>query len=160
METLTHPIPPLFDENSEILILGSFPSAASREQAFFYGHPRNRFWQVLAAVFRDAVPETVPEKRAFLLRHRVALWDVIARCDIQGSADSSIRSVVPNDLGPILAAAPIRRIAVNGGTAARYYDRYLRPATGREALHLPSTSPANARMGLEDLTAAWREILL
>ena len=156
---IVHPIPPLFDAASEILILGSFPSVRSREAGFFYGHPQNRFWRVTAAVTGAPVPQTIPEKRAFLLSHHIALWDVIASCEITGSSDSSIRNAVPNDLTVILSAAQIRRIYVNGGTAARYYDKYQLPQTGIPAVRLPSTSPANAAWSLSKLCDAWRCIL-
>ena len=158
MAVIRHPFPPLYDAHSEILILGSFPSVKSREQQFFYGHPQNRFWRVTAAVFGVSVPRTTDEKRTFLLGHHIALWDVIASCEITGSADSSIRNAVPNDLTPIFSAADIRQIYVNGGTAAKYYERYQKPLLGREAVRLPSTSPANAAWGLEKLTAAWMQI--
>lgn len=128
----------------------------SREQKFFYGHPQNRFWRVTAAICGEKVPETIEEKRAFLLRNHIALWDVIASCEITGSSDSSIRNVVPNDLSPILAAADIRQIYVNGGTAAKYYDKYQKPLIGRDAVRLPSTSPANAAWSLERLITAWQ----
>ena len=153
-----HPIEPVFDENSRVLILGSFPSVRSREEGFFYGHPRNRFWKVLAAVFGREEPRTIPEKRALLLQERVALWDVIASCEIDGSADSTIRNVVVNDLSRIMNTARISRIFVNGKTAQRYYDRYLRPVTGREAVCLPSTSPANAAWSVERLIAEWKKV--
>ncbi len=153
-----HPIPPLFDKDSRILILGSFPSVKSREARFFYGHPQNRFWKVAAAVFGEAVPVTVEEKKAFLLRNRVAVWDVIRSCDIEGSSDASIKNAVPNDLGVILEQADIRRIFVNGKTAFRYYQKYTREMTGRDAVCLPSTSPANAAWSLERLTQAWSVI--
>lgn len=156
---IEHPIPPVFNEHSNILILGSFPSVQSRDTGFFYGHPQNRFWRVLAAVFEDEIPQTIAEKQDFLLRHHVALWDVIASCDIVGSSDSSIRNVVPNDLTFLLEKAPIRHIYVNGQKADSLYRRYLEPVTGRNALCLPSTSPANARWGLEQLIAAWKIIL-
>lgn len=155
-----HPIPPLYDENSRLLILGSFPSVKSREQMFFYGHPQNRFWRVLAAVFGESVPVTTDEKRALALGHGVALWDVIASCEIEGSADSSIRAVRPNDLSPILSAAPIERIFVNGATAMKYYKKYTEPAVGRRAVRLPSTSPANAAWSLERLIEAWASALV
>ena len=155
---LTHPIPPVYDERSRILILGSFPSVKSREQGFFYGHPQNRFWRVTAAVFEDEVPATVPERRAFLLRRGIALWDVIASCEIEGSADASIRGAAPNDLRPILAAAPIRAIFVNGQTAAKLYRKYDEPLLGVPALPLPSTSPANAAWSLSRLIEAWTVI--
>lgn len=155
---VTHPFPPLYDVASRILILGSFPSVKSREQRFFYGHPQNRFWRVTAAVFGCAVPQTVEEKRAFLLRHHIALWDVIARCEITGSSDSSIRNVTPNDLSVILEAAPIRQIFVNGGTAAKYYEKFQQKLTNRPAVRLPSTSPANAAWTEARLRAAWEII--
>ena len=154
-QQIQHPIPPLYDANAEILILGSFPSVKSREAGFFYGHPQNRFWRVTAAVFADSVPQTTEEKRSFLLRHHIAVWDVIASCEIIGSSDSSIRNVVPNDLSVILNAADIRRIFVNGGTAEKYYQKYQLPRTGIPATRLPSTSPANAAWSIERLCAAW-----
>lgn len=154
-----HPILPLYDGRSRILILGSFPSVASRTVAFFYGHPQNRFWRVIAAVCGAPVPQTVAEKTAFLHQNGIALWDVIAACRIKGSADSSITDVRPNDLRPLLAAAPIKRIFVNGKTAQKYYDRYILPELGIPALCLPSTSPANATYSLARLIEAWRVIL-
>lgn len=157
---IQHPIEPVYDANSRVLILGSFPSVKSREAMFFYGHPQNRFWRVLAAVFERDVPQTVADKRRFLLDAGVAVWDVIASCDIVGSADSSIKNVVPNDLARILDNAPIERIFVNGKTAQRYYDKYIRDVTGRPAVCLPSTSPANAAWSVERLTEAWRIVRL
>jgi hypoxanthine-DNA glycosylase len=157
-EKIVHPIPPLYRADSEILILGSFPSVKSRESAFFYGHPQNRFWKVMAEVFGDEVPRDVPERRSFLIRHRVAAWDVIHSCTIRGASDSSITDVVVNDLTPILEKADIRQIFVNGKTAYRYYVKYTQPLTGREAVCLPSTSPANAAWSLERLIEAWRGI--
>ena len=155
MSAIRHPFPPLCDAHSEILILGSFPSVKSREQQFFYGHPQNRFWRVTAALFGAEVPVSIEEKRAFLLQNHIALWDVIASCEITGSSDSSIRNVVPNDLTPIFETAQIRQVYVNGGTAAKYYDKYQKPVLGREAVRLPSTSPANAAWNLDRLIAAW-----
>lgn len=155
---IQHPIPALYDEHAEILILGSFPSIKSREANFFYGHPQNRFWRVLSGVFEQPVPETIAEKQAFILRNHIALWDVIASCEITGSSDSSIKNVVPNDLSPILNAASIRVIFTNGKTAHNLYCRYLEPATRMKAICLPSTSPANASWSLERLISAWRAI--
>lgn len=157
---ISHPIPPVFDHNSKILILGSFPSVTSREEAFFYGHPQNRFWKVLSAVFDAPLPRTVEKKRAFLLEHNIALWDVIASCEITGSSDSSIKNVVPNDISIILESADIEEIFVNGKTAEKYYNRYLHGKLNRDAVCLPSTSPANASWSLEKLTDAWRRIRL
>ncbi len=153
-----HPIPPVCDAASEVLILGSFPSVRSREEGFFYGHPQNRFWKVLAAVCGREIPLTIPEKKAFLLSEKIALWDVIASCEIEGSADSTIRHAAPNDLSLILDAAPIRAIFVNGRTAEAYYRRFSEPKTGRKAICLPSTSPANAAWTSERLTEAWSVI--
>ena len=149
-----HTIAPVYDENSRILILGSFPSVKSREAAFFYGHPQNRFWRVLAAVLGEETPRTVEEKKALLLRRGVALWDVIASCEVAGSSDASITNVVPNDLARIMDAAAIRRIFCNGGTAHRFYRRYDEAAWG-DAEALPSTSPANARSSAQALTERW-----
>ncbi len=155
---IIHPIKPIYDRNSKILILGSFPSQKSREEMFFYGHPKNRFWRVVSAVFEKKTPQTIAEKTEFLHSNKIALWDVIASCDIEGSSDSSIRNVVPNDLTEILSVADIARIFVNGKTAEKYYNRYIRGKLGREAVCLPSTSPANAAWSLKELTEAWDTI--
>ncbi len=158
-QKLVHPIPPTWDQTSRILILGSFPSVKSREMAYFYGHPQNRFWRVLSLLFDEPFPETVEERCSLLLRHRIAAWDVIASCTITGSADSSIRDVVVNDLSPILTGAPIRQIYVNGKKADALYRKYLLPQVGREAVCLPSTSPANAAWSLDRLLSVWQQIL-
>lgn len=155
---LYHSIPPLYNKDSEILILGSFPSVKSREAMFFYGHPQNRFWKVVSAVCKNVEPKTIEEKRQFLLNNHIALWDVIGSCDIEGSADSSIKNVKANDLSPILNNANIRQIYVNGKTAERYYNLYIRPTLGRDAICLPSTSPANATWSIEKLIDAWKII--
>ena len=155
---IVHPFPPFYRPDSKILILGSFPSVKSREQLFFYGHPQNRFWRVLAAVFSDDAPASIPEKRAFLERNRVALWDSIGRCTIEGSSDSSIRDVVPNDLSVILNSAPIAAIFCNGKQSFDCYNRYIHPVLLREATVLPSTSPANAAWTFDRLVEAWRVI--
>ena len=157
-EKLEHPIPPTWNADSEVLILGSFPSVKSREAGYFYGHPQNRFWRVTAAVFGEAIPENTEEKKAFLLRNHLAVWDVIASCSIVGSSDSSIRDAVPNDIRPILTGAPIREIFTNGQTAFRLYRQYLLPQVGREAVCLPSTSPANAAWSFDRLSEAWQVI--
>ncbi len=158
-ERLVHPFGPVFDGNSRVLILGSFPSVRSREQRFYYGHPQNRFWSVLAALFRRDVPATVPEKKRLILENRLALWDAVGGCEITGSSDASIRDVRPNDLSLILDSCPIRMICCNGKTAWALYEKHIRPAVGREALCLPSTSPANACWTPESLTEAWSVIL-
>ena len=155
---VVHPIAPVWDSASRVLILGSFPSVRSREAMFFYGHPQNRFWKVLSAVLGCECPGSVEEKRAMLLHHHVALWDVIASCEITGSSDSSIKNAVPTDLSPILAGADIRAVFCNGRTAHTLYGRFQEKTTGRTALCLPSTSPANAAWSLARLTDAWRAI--
>ncbi len=151
-----HPFAPVYDANSKILILGSFPSVRSREEGFYYGHPRNRFWPLLARCFDEPVPASAAEKRQLLLRHEIALWDVLAACRITGSADSSIRSAVPNDLTQILNAASIRRILCNGSTAGTLCLRHCKAVLPREPVILPSTSPANAAWTMERLYEAWR----
>lgn len=156
---ITHPIPPLFDENSKILILGSFPSVKSREQAFFYGHPQNRFWKVISSAFNATEPKTVNEKKQFLLSHNIALWDVIASCEIHGSADSSIKNAVANDLSVILSRAKIEKILVNGKTAEKYYNKYIKNQIGVDAICLPSTSPANAAWSLPRLICEWERLI-
>lgn len=150
-----HPIPPVWNSQSEILILGSFPSVKSREAGFFYGHPQNRFWRVLSAVYSQPCPETNEEKKCFLLRNHIALWDVIASCTITGSSDSSIRDVVPTDLHEILGGAQIRQIYTNGKKADTLYRRYQEKQTAITAVCLPSTSPANACWRLGQLIDAW-----
>ncbi len=155
---IVHPFPPLYDENSQILILGSFPSVKSREAMFFYGHPQNRFWKVTSQIFGAPVPETIDEKKKFLLSNKIALWDVIASCEIKGSSDSSIKNVVPNDLSEIFKKADIKHIFVNGKTAEKYYNKYTKDTVGKAAVCLPSTSPANAAWTVERLAKAWEII--
>lgn len=153
---IQHPIAPVFNSDSQILILGSFPSVKSREEGFFYGHPQNRFWKVLSIVCRSSLPRTIEEKKHFLLQNHIAVWDVIFSCDIAGSSDSSIRNVMPNDLNVILSCACIEKILVNGKKAEQLYKKYIQPRIGREAVCLPSTSPANAAWSLERLVEAWK----
>ena len=155
---LTHPFGPLFSEESRVLILGSFPSVKSREINFFYGHPQNRFWKVVAALFDEPAPATIPEKRRLILDHHLALWDSIASCEIVGSSDSSIKNAQPNDIGLILSGAPIERIYCNGKKSFELYNKYIESTIGREAACLPSTSPANAQWSLERLMEAWAVI--
>lgn len=159
-----HPFEPVFDSDSRILILGSFPSVKSREMQFFYGHPQNRFWKVMAAVCEDDAfaclienGASFEDKKAFLLKNHVALWDVIASCEITGSSDASIKNAAPNDINRILKAAPIRAVFCNGNKAAELYNRFLLPVTRREAVRLPSTSPANAAWTLPRLVEEWKK---
>lgn len=146
---------PVFDENSKVLILGTFPSVKSREENFYYGHPQNRFWRLVASITGEDVPTTIAEKKALLLRHGIALWDVVLECDIIGSSDSSIRNVVPADINRILRSAKIEKIIGNGDKACKLYEKYCKVITGRDIVKCPSTSPANAAFGMERLKEAW-----
>ena len=158
-EHITHSFEPIYNEDSEILILGTLPSVKSRENNFYYGHKQNRFWKLLAKLCEEETPQTVEEKTAMLLRHHIAIWDVIQSCDIKGSSDSSIKNVQPTDIGMILEKTNITRIYANGNKAGQLYKRYQFPVTGIEAMVLPSTSPANAAWSLERLCEAWHVIL-
>lgn len=158
LQTLVHPLKPIYSKDSEILILGTFPSVLSRESSFYYGNPQNRFWKMLAGIFHAPLPHTNEEKRDLLLSNKIALWDVIASCRISGSADSSIADVVPNDISIILSQAPIRRILLNGKTAERLFERY-NSGISVPAVALPSTSPANAAWSLERLISEWRKAM-
>ncbi|MBR6986442.1 MAG: DNA-deoxyinosine glycosylase [Clostridiales bacterium] len=158
MNMLIHPIAPVFDKDSRVLILGSFPSVKSREEGFFYGHPQNRFWKVTASVFGEDVPKTIDEKKSFLLKNHIALWDVIGSCEIDGSSDSSIRNVSVNDIKMILETADIQAIYLNGKKAFQLYQKHMLPVTGREGICLPSTSPANAAWQMDRLVREWSVI--
>ena len=164
---VVHTFGPVFDAGSEILILGSFPSVKSRENRFYYGHPQNRFWKLLAEIYGGGVPVTIEDKKTFLLRNRIALWDVIESCDIIGSSDSSIKNVRGNDMRLILDTAEIDAVVLNGGKAYELFVKYCRPyikdyfRENKPALvKLPSTSPANAAWKLDRLTEAWRDALV
>ena len=158
LQHICHPIPPFFDDDSKILILGSFPSVKSREQGFFYGHPQNRFWKVIAGVFEKNVPQTIEEKKALLKECGVAVWDVIASCEILGSSDSSIKNVTANDISGIIKTAEIRMIITNGRTAEKYYNKYIGNKITVPSLCLPSTSPANDKKSLQALIEEWKII--
>ncbi|MBQ2753711.1 MAG: DNA-deoxyinosine glycosylase [Firmicutes bacterium] len=153
-----HKFEPVFDRNSRILILGTFPSVKSREANFYYGHPRNRFWKVMAQILGEDVPETIDDKKAMLLRNGIALWDVCIKCDITGSSDSSIKNVVPADIRRITDSADIIKIFANGNMAGKLYDKYLKDRTEMEIIVLPSTSPANAAFQMERLVDKWKII--
>ncbi|MBQ8627375.1 MAG: DNA-deoxyinosine glycosylase [Agathobacter sp.] len=155
---VTHTFEPVFNKESKILILGSFPSVKSRENNFYYGHPQNRFWKVLAKVFEVNVPQTIEEKKAFLLENHIAVWDVIESCTIIGSSDTSIRDVVVNDFSRVLANSSIERIYVNGTKAYDLYQKYAKKQDGIPVVKLPSTSPANAAWSVERLCGRWKEI--
>ncbi len=175
-QNLTHIFEPVYNKDSRILILGTFPSVKSRENHFYYGHPQNRFWKVLASLVQASavteerngkkqqvqeivVPKTIEEKKEFLLKNHIAVWDVIHSCDISGSSDSSIKNVVPNNLNVILENCNIRRIFANGATAGKYYKKYKETESGKEIIVLPSTSPANAAFSLERLVRIWGDAL-
>lgn len=153
-----HPFPPVFDAASHTLILGSFPSPASRASGFYYGHPRNRFWPVLAAVYGAPVPEGADERRRFVLERGLALWDVLASCVIAGAADASIAQAVPNDIHRVARAASIDRVFTTGGAAHSLYRRFAAASVGIDAVSLPSTSPANARASFDFLVRAYAVI--
>ena len=155
---ITHPFGPLFSGESRVLILGSFPSVKSREQNFFYGHPQNRFWKVISAIFGENMPATIDDKKRLILNNKLALWDSIASCEITGSSDSSIRNARANDISMILDNAPIEHIYTNGKKSHELYVKYIEPAVGRKAICLPSTSPANAQWTLDRLIDAWSVI--
>lgn len=154
-EIVSHEFAPVFNERSRVLILGTFPSVKSREQNFYYGHPQNRFWKVMARLTGWEEPQMIEEKKMLLLENGIAIWDVIESCEIIGSSDSSIRNVVPADLNCILQNAEIQTIYANGGTAKKLYEKYSRENTGREIVGLPSTSPANAAYSLDRLMEFW-----
>lgn len=158
-ERVMHTFEPVYNENSEILILGTMPSVSSREQNFYYGHKQNRFWQVIAKIIGSEVPKTIAEKKRMLLDNHIAIWDVVKECEIIGSSDSSIRNVTLNDVAGLLKKSPIKKIAANGRKAAELYNRYLYEMTGREIIVMPSTSPANAAYSLERLCEAYKTLL-
>lgn len=157
-QTIIHPLKPLFQTDSKILILGSFPSVKTREYGFFYGHPQNRFWPLLERIFNVKLSIDIEERRAFLLKHHIAVYDVIYQCDIIGSSDASIQNVIPSDLSRIFNEADIKKVFCNGGTSYRYYKKYQEKKTGFKAIQLPSTSPANARYSIDDLYFQWKII--
>lgn len=155
---VTHPFAPVWGANSRALVLGTFPSVQSRQNGFYYGHPQNRFWLVIAQLCQAPVPATIAQKRALLLNNRIALWDVLMQCDITGSADATIRNPMPNDIAALLHKAPIRAVFANGQAAAALYRRHAEPLSGLPAITLPSTSPANAAWTLPKLLKAWQPL--
>ena len=155
-QNISHTFSPVYDEQSEILILGSFPSVKSREQGFYYGHSQNRFWKVMASICKQEVPNTIEEKKEMLLKNHIAIWDVIDSCDIIGSSDSSIKNVIPADIVGLLTKTKIRKIFANGKTAGKLYEKFSKEKTGLEITVLPSKSPANAMFSLERLITEWK----
>lgn len=155
---IVHPFAPFYDENSAVLVVGSFPSVASRADGFYYGNVHNRFWKVLAAVFCDDVPNQIPEKKAFLVRHKIALYDAVRECTISGSSDSSIRDVVPSDIESIVKNSKVKNIFANGKISAKFFEKYQSEKLCRMLEVLPSTSPANASFSLEKLVESWEVV--
>lgn len=160
MEHIVHPWGPIVSSQSRILILGSFPSVKSREVSFFYGHPQNRFWPMLARVYGENRPETIEEKTSLVLRHGLALWDAIGECDIIGSSDASVRNARPVDIRQVTQTAQIERVLCNGALSGKLYAKYLQPLVGIPALVMPSTSPANAAWQMDRLVAEWASGLI
>lgn len=157
-ERIIHPFEALYKENSKVLILGSFPSVKSREVSFFYGHPRNRFWKVIPALFGEEEPVTIEKKKELILRRNLALWDSIHSCEITGSSDSSVKNVVPNDISKIIGNSKVSKVFCNGALSHKMYMKYIFPDTKIEAVKLPSTSPANAAYSLDKLIEEWKII--
>jgi len=158
IQPVSHEFPPFYGTNAKVLILGTIPSPKSREHGFYYMHPQNRFWRVMADAFRQDFPETLPQRKEFLLRNRIALWDVLQSCEIDGASDASIRNARPNDLLSLLHQVPVEFIFTTGKTAEKYYNKLLRHTVGRECIPLPSTSPANCRLKYEELLKQYQKI--
>lgn len=158
-ERIIHAFSPVFDSESRILVLGTMPSPKSRELGFYYSHPRNRFWPVLAKLFGEEVPKTPEKKANFALEHKIALWDILKECDIEGASDSSIKNAVPNDISVILKNADIKAVFTTGATAAKLYKKFIEPETKISAIALPSTSPANAKIKFEELVEEYKIVL-
>ena len=156
---VTHEFPALFDDTSEVLLLGSIPSPQSREQGFYYGHPQNRFWKVLANVLNEPLPATIDEKKTMLLKHHIALWDVLDSCTIVGASDTSIEDPVPNNISALIKKSKVTRIFCTGATAHKLYQKLCAKDVGLDAVKLPSTSPANCAVSLEKLVEAYKIIL-
>ncbi len=150
-----HPIDPIYNKNSKILILGSFPSVMSREENFYYANPYNRFWKLISMIFNKDFPNSTEDKTAFLLDNKIALWDVISSCDINGSSDSSIKNVRPNDIEMIIISSDIKLIVLNGRTSEKYFNMFFKNAFKIDTICLPSTSPANAKQSIDSLLAFW-----
>lgn len=158
-EQVIHPLEPIFDKNSRVLILGTMPSPVSRKQSFYYAHPQNRFWRVMFEIFGQPFSTEREDRIKLCLDNKIALWDVLQSCTIEGAADSSIKNAAPNDLSVILEAADIKAVFTTGQTAAKLYKKLCYPQTGIEAVALPSPSGANCAVKTELLAERYREIL-
>ena len=150
---------PVASPRSHVLILGSFPSAKSREVGFYYGHPQNRFWPLMAHLLGQPIPETIEQKKALILQNGLALWATVCCCTITGASDASIRDVQPNDIAMLCRTYPIEKIYCNGAASFRVYQKYAQEQTGITAEKLPSTSPANAAWRMERLQTAWAQVI-
>lgn len=159
MSKVNHNFKPVYDNNSKILILGTIPSVKSREEGFYYGHPRNRFWQIMADIFETNIPNTIKEKELFLLKNNIALWDVLKSCDIEGSSDNSIKNPIPNDVNNIIKKTNIKKIYTTGKKATELYNKYLYKKIKIECIYLPSTSPANQTISYDELKKEYNKIL-
>lgn len=146
---LEHPFGPIYDKDSRVLILGSFPSVISRKKSFYYANRANRFWKVMAEIYGEEITDPV----SFVHAHHIALWDVIASCTITGSSDASIRDVIVNDVESLVKLTKIETVFTTGSKAAKLYENYV--VCSKEHIALPSTSGANARMKLDDLVKAY-----
>ncbi|MDR1034692.1 MAG: DNA-deoxyinosine glycosylase [Holosporales bacterium] len=157
---IAHPFEPIFDEESQVLILGTFPSIRSRESGFYYGHPQNRFWKVMAYITKtDQIPQTISSKKHMLIKNGIALWDVLQSCDIEGSSDNNIRNPTPTDLSIIFNETNIKYIYTNGLQSYQFFNKYHDKSYNGKLIELPSTSPANARYTIEQLVTIWSQIV-
>lgn len=160
MSYVEHTFNPIYNKNSQVLVLGSLPSVKSREYGFYYGHKQNRFWKLIAFITQtEPTPASIEDKTLMLIKNKIALWDVIHSCDIKGSSDSSIRNVVPSNLRLIIDNSNIKKIYANGSAAYSLYMKYCFKDTKKEIIKLPSTSPANAKYSFEHLVSCWNQIL-
>lgn len=156
MDLVYHEFQPVYDENSKILILGSIPSVKSRELGFYYMHPQNRFWKIIAHLFDESVPDTIQGRKNMLLTHNIALWDVLKSCNIKGSADSTIKHAQTNNIAELIEKTKIKKVFLNGKTAFKYYDSFSNSKTLCEYYCLPSTSSANAACSFSELVTQWQ----
>lgn len=148
--SIVHPLKPIYNKDSIVLILGSFPSVISRKNNFYYSNPKNKFQKILGTVFNEENLTTNEEKIDFLLNNHIALFDVIKSCEIDGSSDSSIKNVIPNDINKLIKNSKVKYIFTNGNKAHELYQKYIFKSTKIVDIKLPSTSPANCQKGIEE----------
>ena len=159
MTKVYHELEPIYDSDSKILILGSIPSVQSRKYGFYYSHPKNRFWKILSIILDEKMPLNKDEKIKLLLKHKIALWDVIKKCDINGSSDLSIKNVECNDINKIIKESKVKIIFTTGRVAKKLYDKYCFEETLVDAIYLPSTSPANCKLSDDDIITEYKKII-